>query len=1099
MKTFTNLQRFTFGLLLPIGAALSVSCGDTATTTVNQLNLDRPTDIAFACVGGLRLIPDDRADQTMGLPDDQVVLSAMPTPACDIRSGTHPTGTPVPVPPGQEDLTADGGIPIQPSSWFGFILQSGPGTVALAQFQTKPSTSFSGGDVAVLDADPLTPGKNSISVGEDPIAIATDRSGCKVLTANAGSCDLSVLDVTSAVDFSPSTPIDVRRLDVKNASGEPIRARPAAMVAEPAIDTIGKACPATETGASGLVYIAYPSCHLVAAVDAGNGTVVGGVRYDAAGTPSLLQQTDLDTLTCPDECGGNGTIETGVRPVTIDVEKDPRTAERRMAIGADNSSSITMVELNADTTLPDSLSQVALEDPTGDLGITQLALTPQIGMGGEIHVINDDNAVGGQFQFVYAVATDDTVRVADVLSLGKECDTQVDPRYLRDIRSVATLSCLPVGDAATPPRRAGARSPGIQLPEPAIPLSVDIIRSDAIGGDSRPEEDPTKLIGYFAIVSASNGGVFIVNVDDDDRRDLFSSTRPLLTPMPLIIAHQLRDGISNRGALAEIELNGVTEHLCDATGPDTGGTDTSTTGGPRSVGEPVRNVPVATFSAEKSFELPGFRQLRCDGVDDTRAISELSFAAPEPVRDEVFPDLAALRADETWNLTWEGSLSLDSATTATDGPAVRESEFRVDNTGMHAIDATRPYCNAGVQPFDILQVQGCDPSQGDVQCPLGYRCFVHPNSQVQGIGACMAADEADRLANACEPFLTSIRRYTVGTTESGSLQLLPRRETLRTTPVEGCTSDDQCKTLADYALRNSNSNPPMFDTTAPDTHTWTCNADPNLEPVATGKRCQMRCDATSDCLTGTVCQGGTGDGTKAGFCMEGVVPPQACVNAPQRYALRAGNAFAVVGSRSGFVHATIEDTDGKCIRDPNASPLITGRIPLDPPACDPTADPLSGQLPDGTFEPNPCSFTAETTDVTPRYIPGTCTLDTPASELLPRQAPAIKYRNRGMNLTIVDPTYPGDAECILDRGGMLGNIPHVFPGYALTFRQTAGLSPLAIPVTPALPIKVVRGPTQSIWVIDEGDFLSTSIAQPSTRGKVFRIEPNSLGLINILE
>ncbi len=104
-----------------------------------------------------------------------------------------------------------------------------------------------------------------------------------------------------------------------------------------------------------------------------------------------------------------------------------------------------------------------------------------------------------------------------------------------------------------------------------------------------------------------------------------------------------------------------------------------------------------------------------------------------------------------------------------------------------------------------------------------------------------------------------------------------------------------------------------------------------------------------------------------------------------------------------------------------------------------------------------------------------------------------------MTLTIVDPTYPGDAKCILDRAGTLGNIPHVFPGYQLAFRVIAGLAPVAIPVNPALPVRVVRGPTNSIWVVDEGDFLSTSLSQPSTRGKVFRVEPHSLALINLLE
>jgi hypothetical protein len=1072
----------------------SISCGETTTTPPSQLNLDRPADMTFTCVGLVRIIPEERLDPVTPDPTDPIIQTAQPTSACDIRSGDHPTGTPVPVPPGQEDLTGAGGFPIGQSFWYGFILQPGPGTVAIAEFQTKPSTAFAGADVSVLDADPLTPGKNGISIGEDPIAIATDRTGCKVVTANAGSCDLSVLDVTSAVDFNPDTPIDVRRLEVTNRAGQPIRAKPAALVAEPSIDVHGRACADT---ASGVMYVAYPSCHMVAAVDGASGQIVGGVLYEAGG-PRLITDADLDTLSCVDECAGGTAPPPGVRPVTIDLERDPRTLERRMVIGADNSSSVTLVELTEDTTLPESVAQIQLEDLEGTLGVTQVALTPQIGMGGEIHTINDDTASGGQFQFVYAVATDDTVRVADVLSLRKECDTQVDARYLRDINSVQQLSCMPVGDPATPPRRSYVRGPGIQLVGDALPISVDIIKSVPVEGDARLDEDPGKLIGYFAIIGASNGGVFIVNVDDDDRRDLFSNLRPLLTPMPLQIAHQLRDSVSDRGALATIELNNQTETLCDINGTEdvTGEIE----GGPRALTPPARNIPVGTYAPEKVFQLPGFRNFTCTGVDATRAVSELSFTAPEAIRDFVFPDLAALRTEENWTLIWEGSLSRDLLTTAVDGPAIREAEMRIDGSGLHLIDSSKPFCNAGVERFDLVQVRGCDPQFGNADCPTGYECFVHPDSQLQGIGACLLDTEADRLAETCKDFLTSLRRYTIGATESGELQLLPRRHTLRTTPIEGCDTNEQCQDLADYALTHSVSQHPMFDTTPEDTHTWTCQADPLRGAVTTGKRCQMRCDATADCVTGTVCQGGLADGSKAGFCMEGVLPPQACINAPQRFELRAGEAFAVVGQRTGFDHAIIADANGQCVKDLDASPQRISRIPLTPAACDPTADPLTGRLPDGTFEPNPCALTTETTDVVPQYLPGTCDLNPDENtRLVPRQAQAIRYRNRGLNLTIVDPTYPGDAACILDRGGTLGNIPHVFTNYQLSFTQTAGLAAINIPVSAALPVRVLRGPTQSIWVVDQGDFLSTSISQPSTRGKVFRVEAHQLGLVNILE
>jgi hypothetical protein len=104
-----------------------------------------------------------------------------------------------------------------------------------------------------------------------------------------------------------------------------------------------------------------------------------------------------------------------------------------------------------------------------------------------------------------------------------------------------------------------------------------------------------------------------------------------------------------------------------------------------------------------------------------------------------------------------------------------------------------------------------------------------------------------------------------------------------------------------------------------------------------------------------------------------------------------------------------------------------------------------------------------------------------------------------MQLELVDPTYPGDLVCIGDRGANLGRIPTVSDGDQISFRQTAGFYPFLLQITPTYPVKVLKGPTESIWVVDEGDFLSTSIATPSTRGKVYRVEGQAPTIVNLLE
>jgi hypothetical protein len=1115
------------GSALVLALAAGLGCGDTTTTANIQFSFDRPIDVAFACYGSMELVSENRT-----------VVSAMPTSACDRRALPRESGglpEDVNIPEGQKSIL---NAAVQ---WYGLVLESGPGTVNAVKFNIQyPGSDFTS---TIPDSDSLTPSKNGISVGEEPVAIVTDRRGCHAVTANAGSCDLSVLDLDSVLDDARDATVD--RLAVTNLSGAPIRARPAAMVGEPSIAEVGEACP---TKPEGLVYIAYPSCHLVAGVNAQTGAIVTGVQFDAAGAPSIV----TGDVSCPDECGGGGAATPGVRPVTLDFEVDARTSRRRLAIGAENSASITVVDLD-DASRPSTILQVALEDKTGTLGVSQLALSPDIGMGGgtaggDLPDPLDDEAAGGAFQFVYAVATDGTVRVADVLDLRKECDTQVDPRFTRQVASVRDLACFPVGEATTPPRRAGARGPGIELPSDAIPLSPRFFRVERLPPSSdspdvpevRSADQPTTLIGDFAVVTSSNGATYLVNVDDDDYPDLFQPGAPLSVSMPLAMAHQLRDARGNRFLTIDDEDQKYVEsdpnstmddRTCDYSGKFDG---TTAVGGPRAVATPERKPPTGTVATEKLTELPGFRQVVCDRRDrhgaatsdaDYKAISELQYAVPSATRDAAFPDLMALPEAETWSLVWEGSLSLNTGDTAVDGPAIRESLLTVDSSGLHVRDDEKPFCEAGVEPYDILQLRGCDPQATVSDCPSGYTCFVHPESKISGLGSCMLSTEADRLANACKDYLTSVRRYTVATATSGELLALPRRYELRTTPLDGCVSDDQCETLAHDAGELASSKHPINLSacngdgvcSSGEDHascpsdcpaTWSCVADPLRAPKAgTGKRCELRCDTTADCLTGTICQGAVPGQSRSGFCMESVIPPQACINASQRYELHAGEAFAVIGSRSGFVHPIIEGANGACVRDPNASPLAVGRLPLaphDPQApstprmCDPTADPMTGRLPGGGFEPNPCLTTVAHTDVQLSYAPidptnPACALT--GSALVERQAPAVRFRNRSVMFTLVDPYYPGDASCILDRQGNLGQIPQVVSGYSLSFRQVGGFVPLdlfhglGVEERPSFPVKVVRGPANSVWVVDEGDFLSTTVAAPSSRGKVLRFDP----------
>jgi hypothetical protein len=1181
--------------LLAAATALTTllgACSDTTQTGVLELNLDRPVDVAFACYRN-----KDKA--TTG----QSPNTALPTKACQDLS-----------PP---LTTAGATTPADAPDWYGFILQSASGTVALTTWPTVPADSISPSGFPqqisdtptslfrVLDADPLTPGKNALSIGEDPVAIGTDKSGCFELTANAGSCDLSELEITSAlsniVDGNPVRPrIDRVPVFTQNKKAK-ILSKPSAMVVEPFrddVDPVANACPAH---ASSKVYIAYPSCHLVAEVEIGPdpdpdmggkliATVIGGIQFDGNGAASVLAGQALADLSCPTECAPDPRtspvpVKPGLRPVALDYRLDLRRDDfgvkpnvtSRLAIGADISATpiaapLTVVDLDLTTFEPLSatLLSIPLEGDGGPVGVSALALSPQIGMGGDAGMMPVDDQTTDQAQYVYAVATDGTVRVADVLTLKRECDTQIDGRFLRNT-SPTTLECIAIGRPDLP-RRPGARSPGIELPDGSVASSVAIIK-----GLSAPPPysmttnntttmtpmppQPALLVGYFAVITASSGAVYVANVDDDYVPDNVNPAMDhvLSTSPVLVMAHQLRDTLSRRDV-------GPPDNDCAATDPpansatsDPGG---AAEGGPRLTGAPVQQPAPTTLFDDLDSQLPRLLQVACV-KNSTVPVTALEFGAPEVqsspapgsavARDTAFPDLKSV-LNENWTLTYEGTLELDSTLSSVNGPSLHFGQAFVDRTGMFIEDASQPFCHMGVEPGDVVEFRGCDPARGDADCPAGYSCYVHPSSTV-GIGACFLKTEAPRLQDACRDFLSSVRHYTVGTdanggTAPGKLVLWERKHELSTTPVDGCVSDAQCDDLARAAVVINQGADPFVEPVGDQPQTkWSCQADPLRKAIsadpARNKRCVQTCTFTPRtaqnqntnaqapfCANGTVCvpsvpRDPSSTDPTPGVCMEGIEPAQSCLNGPERYLVHAAEAFTVIGDRSGFVHPIIA-SGNRCVRDPrlDKDPLSIGRIPLTAPPCkvstgssDPGADPFTGLIGNSTqFEANPCSLTVQQYEPTSTYpAPGTaggygsCRAPTKSATPDVHAVPAIKFRNRSMTLTLVDPYRAAGQSCLgRDPGNVPTNIPLVVPGYQIAFGVKGGYAPLTFSLIgqQVSPVKVVRGPTESIWVIDDGDFIGNGITDVTTRGRVFRIEsvpappgtnPSALLLVNTME
>jgi len=108
------------------------------------------------------------------------------------------------------------------------------------------------------------------------------------------------------------------------------------------------------------------------------------------------------------------------------------------------------------------------------------------------------------------------------------------------------------------------------------------------------------------------------------------------------------------------------------------------------------------------------------------------------------------------------------------------------------------------------------------------------------------------------------------------------------------------------------------------------------------------------------------------------------------------------------------------------------------------------------------------------------------SRLITRSTQGIRFRNAGMDLTLVDPTYPGDVMCRNDRGGSLVNVPTVMPALELRFHVDAGFQAKLAGDAASQPVNVVRAPDGSLWVVDAGDIRNSST---DLRGQLIRVSP----------
>jgi|GEM_PF-1517705 len=548
MRPVPPKQSAHLGLLLAAGtlAALSLAaCNNRQSLVVPNRVLDRPTDMVVAC-----LKRDPLTDVIAPTSLDQCVNA------------------------GCGDLRL-----------VGFIANSERDDIAM----------FSKCANSVLDMDEATPGAQLIPAGKVPTSMTItsgDTNGCFAVSANLGSCDLSVLDVPglSAYAFDDVPARDPAELILAvtptRGDGSPLGARPGQVLAVPPIlsnsvlfgelegdtDTTGDDGAGEDDGAAestggtggnfvqvatcdadrpGSVYVTFPSCQLVAEVDLRTQRILQSRQFvrDPGSGDLIVKDTGVDPL-CPIDCPELFANDPGVLddappgevdgmypsamaliepPTNPEDLADEQITEHVLYVGGLGADTLFELRYDGSRWVTDPLV-LDLQDASG---ISAIRPTPAMELGLD--------GAEPYHQFLYIIVGDGSTRVVrreldeNRSEIGRECDTQVDPTAVLD------LVCHPAEfPGENPPdRRPFARGPGIRTVGGSLITDWTFQKVPKPPSNSLPDpgtaRSPFGKAGVTGVGTTSFGRLVFVTFDqfNTDRAGNPTATRVSTTKDPL--------------------------------------------------------------------------------------------------------------------------------------------------------------------------------------------------------------------------------------------------------------------------------------------------------------------------------------------------------------------------------------------------------------------------------------------------------------------------------------------------------------------------------------------------------------------------------------
>lgn len=753
---------------LALLSGLVAGCRNQTRVQVPNRVLDRPLDVALMCVR----LNEDNTLTPLGVGD------------CDQPAERPPSC-----------FTAGPQL-------LGFIANSERNEVAV--FRRCDQTA------AVVDVDEDTPGYQLIPVGQLPSEIETSALGCRVVTANAGSCDLSLVDglgiaalalEAEAEAVAPSSLVS--KLVPLRSDGTPLGARPGALLNAPAAFSSAEnatGAPSDDEGfaddnvceqdVEGSVWVTFPTCQLLAEVDVVTGRLLqsrqfvtqpdGSVEVVDAGTapecpvdcpiqfeggaPQTCTGADDDPEDCRPASGLDGFFPNALELVhpelydpETDLDADDELTYASLFVGGSGSDTLVEIPFVPGTAgrgagWSDEALALRLEDSQG---IVRVRAAPPLSM------------ADGPHQFLYVIGGDGATHVVDRAfsadALGVECDTQVDP----STTSAPFPSCNPIdpdgqGQGIAPDRRPFAAGPGIRVSGGAGFTDWTFFRvadsSTESGQTEASPGDPFAVPGVVGVGTTSFGRIVLAVFNQLQDATGENPVDPLGTMDLSIPPHSLWPiedpttlfvGSDTLPTVVDEEPDRALPgdaNSAQTLAPSLRRIDLAYTLPPDEEGSEERQARVASLGNPTNAD--GLGRFDGEGVYENEVVRAV-------VRD--YQQWAPVQ----WQLAWEGNIPNTRSATGRvecdnpgweNGTCVRDGDSPADVARL--VDESAAFCDDGVLAGDKLVILGCGT---DDDCGLGQRCLREPTAPSSASGICISAqayeDEFEVLRQVCAPFI----------------------------------------------------------------------------------------------------------------------------------------------------------------------------------------------------------------------------------------------------------------------------------------------------------------------------------------------------------